>query len=967
MNTNVTAILQPLYIESNLVGNSIETVGNEETKVQAKTKAKKSKPKLPKGWNTISVDTEYCPVTDSATIPLTIQLATGEVHSEYLHPSHPYTALELLEIRRQLDESGESQNTLKVFRNCAILEFLKDNYNIEYRRQEGKRRKTITLNIFLFFSFKDIEFLFADKRVFKDEVLPRLERKRRITTHLGRNLPLDFEIRIPSDRGKMEWYSVSIQIVDICAMQGAGGLEKYMLNVGMNIDDKGTYTKAEKGDMKSQLITDVKRFLNYARGDVALHEVYCKTNEFYNKIAQLVEVDERELWGLSTGKIVASIASAWIAKDRNIPVFDNGKKRNSKGELVNTNEPGLYQYTRLSSPESIKQASHLVGNKNLLYLGMTDGGRCVKERPHIHAVEGMLIDIDIASCYANGLLNQLFPVGNPKLIVKATNFGEWEKKYKKNLVPGLWSARISWEDAPFAQDLLISKEDKHFTTWDMYQKQFGDENASDRDTNYDAAMYLTSHDVKNATLTHDIYQVIDKYFSNVEKEWIRKNAVIECFAFYPKNEEINRVTPDMLIVDSIDELNKGGFTWSTKWVRVELAKLLNVLIPERNKHKSKMKAIAKKYRPEVKAYMETQGEKDDEKALLKVIPESELTEYLQPRSTQEFIKLINNTIYGCIASCFFATDGTGISNYVVGNNITARARVLAWCMAKGLHMIMSITDGGVFDLNKVLKYSQKSSAVFEGVSRDCFITPNRHTVVEQIPLYGQILEGTEMQNAVDGDDGFEPVEKIAWSHLKSTFGELDIFSNEQFSFEVKKWYTSLELRNKSDYRLRNAILKYETIKVRGLRKSGDRTEVMIFDDILENRGEKYTQVSTEMLGLSDYRDNKEYYAPLGILPHDQISREKTFYTLTPLGNRFVNSSHRKRVLDLYDKLRMEEDPKGIAKLATMENVTNLKEWEIFVQTEKDEKEAKKEAAKARKIAKLIEEGYSEVEAELSVN
>jgi hypothetical protein len=60
-------------------------------------------------------------------------------------------------------------------------------------------------------------------------------------------------------------------------------------------------------------------------------------------------------------------------------------------------------------------------------------------------------------------------------------------------------------------------------------------------------------------------------------------------------------------------------------------------------------------------------------------------------------KLCINTTYGDLVSQFFK-----ISNVCVGNNITARARALAWYMEKGLHGFQTITDGCAFDLNKVL-------------------------------------------------------------------------------------------------------------------------------------------------------------------------------------------------------------------------------------------------------------------------
>jgi hypothetical protein len=897
--------------------------------------------KLPKGWNRISIDSEYKPVTDAPTIPLTVQLSNGVKHSEYIHPNHPYNAKELHEIRRQLDLAGESKNTLKVFRDCAILEFLADSYGIEYRPLEGKRKKVITLDIYMFFSFKDIEFLFENPDVYKQEILPRLERVRRIATAYNRAIPLQYEIPILSERGKLEWHAVSLNLNDVCAMQGAGGLEKYMLNVGMDIGDKGTYTKAEKGDMQARLLEDAVKFLTYARSDVALAKLHDLTIDFFNKIAELIGVEPRETWGLSTGKIVASMVSDWVAQQVNIPLTDVIGKVEIEGVDVDYTRAGLYQYTRLSSPESIKQLSHITGNKDLLYLGMTDGGRCVKERPHIHKLDGVLIDIDIASCYANGLLNQPFPVGNPAIIFIPMSWKTWEKKYKKYLVPGLWVARISWKNAPFAQDLLISKDERQFTAWDLYQRQFNDETASDKDASYDASMYLMTRDVNHAVLTHDLYQVIDEYGADRnEKAWIKENATIDSFAYYPSNSEVDNVVEEMLEIAGVEGLRACGLAWQTDWKRVALADLLNILIPERNKHKSAMKAFTTKYKVEITTAKKEFGLKSDEEALLKILSQTDVTEYMTARSTQEFIKLINNTIYGCIASCFFATNGTGISNFIVGNNITARARTLAWCMAKGFHSVMSVTDGGVFELNKVLTYKEKSLAIFEAVSRDNFIDDSRHKVVEQTPLFGVEVPKVELENAVSGSGNYiVSVEKMAWKHLKGIFSELDIFKKDQFSFEVKQGYTSLELRNKSDYRLKNEITGDETIKVRGLRKSGDRTEVKIFDDIREEKGNKYTQISTEMLGLSDYRDNMEFYKVM--LPHDQISREKSFYTITPLGNRFVNSEHRKLVLKLYDMLRVEDNAKVIAYLASVENILDLNSLKVKLAADKKRNAKKK--------------------------
>nr|YP_009398804.1 hypothetical protein [Cliftonaea pectinata]ARW68046.1 hypothetical protein [Cliftonaea pectinata] len=63
-----------------------------------------------------------------------------------------------------------------------------------------------------------------------------------------------------------------------------------------------------------------------------------------------------------------------------------------------------------------------------------------------------------------------------------------------------------------------------------------------------------------------------------------------------------------------------------------------------------------------------------------------------------FIKLVINTSYGDLVSPYFY-----IANTIVGNNITARARCMAWYMEKSLHGTQTITDGCSFNINKVTK------------------------------------------------------------------------------------------------------------------------------------------------------------------------------------------------------------------------------------------------------------------------
>src|SRR3569832_2440147 len=160
------------------------------------------------------------------------------------------------------------------------------------------------------------------------------------------------------------------------------------------------------------------------------------------------------------------------------------------------------------------------------------------------------------------------------------------------------------------------------------------------------------------------------------------------------------------------------------------------------KHKTKRKPTKTKKNKKTKTPQTQQNNKKKkrESESIEVMNDWEnytfnLSDFLFHQSTQEFLKLIINTIYGCIASTYFGTNGTGLSNYIIGNNITSRARVLTWCMAKGLHTLMSITDGGVADFNKALSYRRISLDIFANVADDNFIN-NEHKVVDVVPLYG---------------------------------------------------------------------------------------------------------------------------------------------------------------------------------------------------------------------------------------
>lgn len=773
------------------------------------------------------VDTEYQPVRDKPTIPITVQVKTADGGARmFLHPLAP------------VEENKRHHPT---FRSpFAPI----DGLGLNWRDSEERTEHAFQIEVYMFFSFKDIEFLFADASVYRKWVLPQLARTRRIS-HGLKPIVLPYQVEMVTEKGSKQWRRLSIRVIDICAMQGVAGLSTYAENVGLKMEDKETYTHSEKSRMFEMYLDNPNKFESYATGDLVCSEVKTKTDDFYNQIAKMLSLEVRASWGMSTGKIAASLNTAWLSK------------------RVGVKNDDFYKLTTVAGSKGITDLSRFQREKRLIYLAMVDGGRAVRERGTTDLAMGLLIDIDIAGCYGKGLLNQKFAVGNPTVIDESQSLGDFLKTLRKQMLPGLWYARISWKNAPFKQDLLISKTEEKFTNWDNAISGKDDEGKRV----YDASMVLMTDEVHQASLNHDLLQVLENYSSSQEWGWLKENAVVESALIYQKSHRTSKVTPGMLKGIRTGKNKNVMLEGSKEWVEVDLRPLMQTLLDERKKHKKKTPMDA-------------------------------------------FLKLIINTIYGTIASEYFSEPGTGVSNVVVGNNITARARCLAWCMAKGLHSYMSVTDGGVFDVNRVLRYRKKSLDLFERVHQDNFKTNDRHCFVEQVPLMGYEVGVDEMS------DIMTKIDVKAWQHLKSQFAKLDIFEYDQFSFESKDWYVKMTLHSKVDYRLTKHNGE-TTVAFRGMpkvwsengKKVVDQRAHDLFDAIEQEKPIKVVIEDSKLLSLADWATHPKKEV---LLPHDDVSDNKTFYSHTPLATRYQDMGHYRKVMRDYESAKVTGDCNQVA-------------------------------------------------------
>jgi hypothetical protein len=517
-----------------------------------------------------------------------------------------------------------------------------------------------------------------------------------------------------------------------------------------------------------------------------------------------------------------------------------------------------------------------------------DGGRCRNNRPVDTIAKGVICDIDISGCYGEGLRVQLYPLGVPIIIDypldskinQYQTLREFEKKYAKELVPGLWQARVSCKEGyilKYKQDFLISwlppKDISRMPSDEAFQE-------TDEWWTVDnvGEIKIFTNEVKHALINHDFMQWLYNVASARQRTELLDNLIVETAMYYPASDR----------VDSTDELIKAHENYAGrnqtfvtkkkgrttkikveqechKWYAVNLGDLVvNTLLIERKKHAKK-------------------------------------TPY------NELYKLCINTIYGDMVSPFFT-----IGNVVVGNNITARARTLAWYMEKGLHGWQSITDGCAFDLNGVTvprdverltgEYAAKMYLNQTGkyhylasLGTELSVTPKSNAItlhnIEGETKVSFLL--VKESNTLSYDDAKKWVDKQAMKHLQMLFPNVDVlhqsttdvYGNErigQFEFESKGIYDTARFHGTANYSLSlNGVHEY---KMRSYSKKehkivglADELQIIAEDvkpsEVFLNQLSDPTKIQrskvylkTGILKIGDYRKNHENWKYSNMYP-----------------------------------------------------------------------------------------------------
>jgi hypothetical protein len=638
-------------------------------------------------------------------------------------------------------------------------------------------------------------------------------------------------------------YVVRIVFIDTCALHGMASYKELAESVGVELTDKENFTDPEKEQMLLMAINRAEDFDAYALGDLEVYEMLEANAALFRKVyEQLGILESYKAPRLTIGSTVNDIFLAVLKKH------------------LGADEDLFKQVQSWLLPASASSLK-VMSNSTVALNAKVFGGRCRNNRPtNTCLICQVIVDLDIAGCYGEGQRNQMYFIGKPEVLEYPANsannaymtLGTWldggklpdGKRWsgiRSELFPGGWQAIVSSTEAlKFPQDFLASwfvngsaKEDL-LAKYVSRSKSDSEQVDNDFDVE-DGDSKILNHEVHNAVITHDFLQWLDFICSAQQRKELLEKLVVKTAMYYPASMRCNSFTE---YINALKEHSgKNTVTRSGKgkkarisqhdgechaWYAVNIGGLIiDDLLVNR------------------KVAQEVHGKKSPLDVLY---------------------KLCINTLYGDMVSKFFDN-----ANVIVGNNITGRARALAWYMEKGLNGFQTITDGCQFDLNRVVypKDSRRVTAVElvnlyrrQGNNNVRMAPIGSHVrlgaigAVERIelnwvpsgdpktPYDPQVtLHTIEGQTVLTGKQALNWINTAAMEHLQMLFPGVDVLHAEttslkpviledklshverpkrlgQFSFEAKDYYDNAMFHGTSNYLLENPNPKGKNLKMR---------------------------------------------------------------------------------------------------------------------------------------------------------
>jgi hypothetical protein len=707
-------------------------------------------------------------------------------------------------------------------------------------------------------------------------------------------------------------YRLKLRVIDSCALHGIASYKALASATGVELKYKETLSQKDLENMLDTYFDKPIDFDNYALGDLEVYNILERNSELFKRVYKSLDIEDYFIEPkLTTGSTVRDFFKGVLYKSVGIAPEDKAKQEK------------LSEFLSYGSSSTLK----LETNTSKCLLAKVFGGRCRNNRPTDIQNDVIVADNDIAGAYGNGLRNQTYPIGKPVIedhqvskFNEYTTLRKWlkQRKYGKEnceLVDGLWTAIVStkeidpdnhqWATLKYSQDFLISWFDFRFTE------------VANMDTDTDKIdleiqpktgnIKILNNQVVQGVITSDFLEWLYNVCSPQQRNELLENLYINTACYYPSYSRLdsfddlleiweywegrNTTTSKKITVRNRKKTLSSGAVYTvtqepTFWLGLDLGKLIvDDLLAWRAMHKKL----------------------DGKKSPMDVL-----------------FKLCTNTLYGIFCSPYF-----DISNTVVGNNITARCRAMAWYMEKGHYAYQTITDGGQINPNSVCyPVSEKRKVTAIGVTnlyRTNDPTKNNVTLkpldnCKSILPYSQD-DTSKLKIIKDGietiiDQPKEWLEEKLFKHLQDIFPNVSVLHKKttkleieispertpiksyseqvgMFSFEIKDIYTKARFHGTSNYLLANQLLTKIAMRSYENNRHHQSFTINETDDILET--EFYTGLppsqfflqqldnpnhvtrsktfkKTGILKLNDWKNNHDKWLDKGFVCGDTIEK-----------------------------------------------------------------------------------------------
>lgn len=682
-----------------------------------------------------------------------------------------------------------------------------------------------------------------------------IEHKKRLKTHKNDRSPIESRIILPYtitidtssldniDVDEIEFY-IALEVCDITALNGVSSLWQ-MLNVyDLSTEDK-TLMDEYKTCMHEGFLKHPHEMRRYSLGDLKIIDIIIKANEYKTNLYQDLGIPDYDIGArkLNVGSenndlqqknlyyyIVKEVpkSSKELKESVEFNKMVNDIISNGKNKKITIEKAKKKAYEKLLTKykdkrkEFIKKFQycnantyHTIYKNNTVSLqGKVVGGRIINMDPTFisyvdETMTKMACDIDLKGAYAQSMKHCHYFKGIPFLSgididyenIKGT-YPIFEKAYKLKHVLNRYEKILDLKNGNFVftiearnlkkiQNLIPSNINQGILTADkILDKRLKTTEKDKLDFKSGNSIYL-KHEIINGIFTTNELRTLrnlGKGYYNYMLNNIYVTSVgiyaTDRIAFY--NDE-NKDQYPKVTEEKFNNVKFDNIPILKGWVTREI---LNPSYDPEKKSKVKQKLTYNELSNEDKiveafSLSDTLIEKLSD---MREIAKDNRDEDGNKSPYEEFLKLLINTTYGTMISTEF-----DFTNLLVGNLITSKVRCAIYEAELILGFKISVTDGGIFIMEKVIHPTKKGE-----LRLDKFIHNKLSNTELEKQGYGRYAPLPFDRSITNIDELKTNIEKSCSDYIDLRVYD-SILVNDGFEFEIKGLLRSAIIHGKGNY------------------------------------------------------------------------------------------------------------------------------------------------------------------------